>query len=219
MSRVWAHSRCTGTELLTVLALGDWADDDGWCWPSLPKLAKKTRVTVSQLCKILTAIEQRTGEVYRERSSGGQNRRTRYRVSIDENSVTDNSVAGNSVADNSVIHASQTVSPTRGAIIHHRSVNKRESKSPVQSSAVKKSQKSRIPVEQLELTDSLRAWCDTEGISCTVAEAELPKFIDWHLANGKTRKDPEAAFRNWLRKAPEFRREGSNGRQPGEFVG
>src|SRR5262245_23248813 len=124
MAHVWAHSWCAGTELLTVLALADWADDDGWSWPSLPKLAKKTRVTVSQLCKPLTAIEERTGEIYRERSTGGRNRRTRYRVAVTENSVVDNSVAGNSVVENSVIHAPKTVSPTRGALIHHRSVNK-----------------------------------------------------------------------------------------------
>src|SRR5262249_30605649 len=124
MARVWAHSGCAGTELLTVLALADWADDDGWCWPSLPKLAKKTRVTVSQLCKTLTAIEQRTGEIYRERSTGRRNRRTRYPVTVTENSVADNSVAGNSVVENSVIHAPKTVSPTRGAYIRHRTINK-----------------------------------------------------------------------------------------------
>ena len=115
MARVWAHSQCAGTELLTVLALADWADDDGWCWPSLHKLAGKVRVTVNQVCKILTAIEQQTGEVHRERSSGGRNKRTRYRVVVPENSVTDNSVADNSVVENSVIHAQKTVSQTREA--------------------------------------------------------------------------------------------------------
>src|SRR5262245_51424617 len=124
MAHVWAHSWCAGTELLTVLALADWADDDGWSWPSLPKLTKKTRVTVSQLCKTLTAIEERTGEIYRERSTGGRNRRTRYRVTVTENSVIDSTVTDNSVVENSVIHAPKTVSPTRGALIHHRTVSK-----------------------------------------------------------------------------------------------
>jgi hypothetical protein len=128
MARVWAHSKCSGTELVTVLALADWADDDGWCWPSLPKLAIKTRVTVSQLCKILTAIEQQTGEVYRERSTGGRNRRTRYRVVVTENSVIDNTVTDNTVVENSVIRAQKTVSQARGALIRHRSVNMRSTK-------------------------------------------------------------------------------------------
>jgi uncharacterized phage protein (TIGR02220 family) len=112
--------------LVTVLALADWADDDGWCWPSLTKLAQKARVTVSHVCKILSAIEQGTGEVHRERSTGGKNHRTRYRVTVTENSVTDNSVVGNSVAGNSVTQAYQTVSPVTHAIIRHRTVNKRE---------------------------------------------------------------------------------------------
>src|SRR4030095_1206178 len=126
MARVWAHSKCSGTELVTVLALADWADDEGWSWPSLPKLAQKVRLGVRQLCKVLNDIEQHTGEIQRERSSGGRNKRTRYRVTITENSVTDNSVVGNSVVENSVIQAQKTVSQTTGALIRHRSVNKKE---------------------------------------------------------------------------------------------
>jgi hypothetical protein len=128
MSRVWAYSKCAGTELVTVLALADWADDDGWCWPSLSKLAKKCRVTVSQLCKILAAIEQQRGEVSRERSTGGRNHRTRYRVTVTENSVNGNSVTDNSVVENSVIQAYQTVSPVTHALIRHRNVSKRARK-------------------------------------------------------------------------------------------
>ena len=32
-----------GGALLTLIALADWADDDGVCWPSVPKLAAKAR--------------------------------------------------------------------------------------------------------------------------------------------------------------------------------
>jgi DNA-binding MarR family transcriptional regulator len=126
MSRVWAYSRCTGTDLVTVLALADWADDDGWSWPSLPQLARKSRVTIGQICKILTAIEQ-AGELHRERSSGGRRRRTRYRVTLSENSLVENTVTGNSVAENTLIQASKTLSPVRGALNRHRTVNKNNS--------------------------------------------------------------------------------------------
>ena len=134
MTRVWAYSQCTGTNLVTMLALADWADDDGLCWPSLPQLAKKSRVTIGQVCKVLTVLES-LGELHRERSSGGRNKRTRYRVSVTENTLTGNSVADNSVVENSVIQASKTLSPVRGALNRHRTVNNSARTKPARSSA------------------------------------------------------------------------------------
>jgi hypothetical protein len=45
MSQVWKHSMLKdGRELLTLLALADWADDNGGCYPSYDTIAKKVRV-------------------------------------------------------------------------------------------------------------------------------------------------------------------------------
>ncbi len=45
MSQVWKHSSLKdGRELLTLLALADWADDNGGCFPSYDTIAKKVRV-------------------------------------------------------------------------------------------------------------------------------------------------------------------------------
>ena len=48
--------------------------------------------------------------------------------------------------------------------------------------------------------------------------AELPKFVDYNLSSGRRLKDNEAGFRNWLRKAVEYRQPK---REPkiGKFVG
>jgi hypothetical protein len=43
MSQVWDHAPFEGAALLLLLALADAANDDGWCWPSLETLQKKTR--------------------------------------------------------------------------------------------------------------------------------------------------------------------------------
>jgi Helix-turn-helix domain len=43
MSRVWDESPFDQTTLLIQLCLADHADDDGRCWPSIPRLAKKAR--------------------------------------------------------------------------------------------------------------------------------------------------------------------------------
>lgn len=44
MGIVWEHSKAEGKLLLIALALADWADDEGYCWPSFRQIAKKSRV-------------------------------------------------------------------------------------------------------------------------------------------------------------------------------
>lgn len=45
MARVWATSSHTGTELLMLLAIADFSDDDGRAYPAVGTLAKKCRMT------------------------------------------------------------------------------------------------------------------------------------------------------------------------------
>lgn len=44
MSRVWDHSKQSGTPLLLLLAIADFANDDGMAWPAIETLAKKIRM-------------------------------------------------------------------------------------------------------------------------------------------------------------------------------
>ncbi len=41
LARVWDGYPGGGSELLTLLALADWSDDDGHCFPSIQKIAEK----------------------------------------------------------------------------------------------------------------------------------------------------------------------------------
>lgn len=45
MSRVWDDSKQNGNRLLLLLAMADYADDNGYCWPSIDTLAQKTRMS------------------------------------------------------------------------------------------------------------------------------------------------------------------------------
>lgn len=45
MARVWDQSQHSGSELLMLLALADFADDDGNSYPAVPTLAAKCRMT------------------------------------------------------------------------------------------------------------------------------------------------------------------------------
>jgi hypothetical protein len=84
MSKVWQCSSATGGSLLALLAIADFANDAGVAWPSLGILAAKARLSVRQLCAVLDDLEG-SGELKRERSTGGRNQRSRYIVTVSEN--------------------------------------------------------------------------------------------------------------------------------------
>lgn len=43
MTHVWDNAPFKGATLMTLLALADSANDEGWCWPSMKTLTEKTR--------------------------------------------------------------------------------------------------------------------------------------------------------------------------------
>lgn len=45
-SLIWEYAPYRGNTLLAFLALGDWSDDEGYCWPKMKSLAKKSRQSV-----------------------------------------------------------------------------------------------------------------------------------------------------------------------------
>src|ERR1044071_2818882 len=78
---VFNFSRARGGDLVVLLSLADYANDDGVAFPSISKLAEKSRMSERNVCYALGKLEL-LGELTRERSSGGNNRRSRYRVNL-----------------------------------------------------------------------------------------------------------------------------------------
>lgn len=54
---VWNTSKHSGSALLTLLAIADYAGDDGRAWPSIDTLCKKTRLSERQTIRILKKLE------------------------------------------------------------------------------------------------------------------------------------------------------------------
>jgi hypothetical protein len=50
---VWTNAPYSGAKLLVLLALADWANDDGWCYPSQSTIAAKARVDRRRVKRIL----------------------------------------------------------------------------------------------------------------------------------------------------------------------
>lgn len=57
MTRIWKVAPYGGGTLLVLLALADYADDYGICWPAQPDVAAKARLTDRQLRSVLRQLE------------------------------------------------------------------------------------------------------------------------------------------------------------------
>lgn len=81
MSVVWQDAKeYKEGPLLVLLALADWANDEGWCWPSVPAIASKARLTERQVYNVLRDL-QRDGVIVRK-GGGGRGKATRYQVIV-----------------------------------------------------------------------------------------------------------------------------------------
>lgn len=77
-SRVWAASKRVGTELLMLLAIADFADDEGNAFPSVATLAKKCRTTPRHANRLLAELRN-SGEL-EIRLNAGEHGQNRYRI-------------------------------------------------------------------------------------------------------------------------------------------
>lgn len=89
MAAVWDHSRASGTPLIVLLCLADWANDDGECWPSVSSIARKARLKDERHVKriIHETLEKELGEVVVIPGGGvasakGGLRSNRYRITV-----------------------------------------------------------------------------------------------------------------------------------------
>jgi hypothetical protein len=89
MTDVWDYSRASGTPLLVLLKLADWADDAGECYPSIATIAVKCRLKDARHVRriIHEELERKLGEVEVLEGKGkssrmGGKRSNRYRITV-----------------------------------------------------------------------------------------------------------------------------------------
>jgi hypothetical protein len=72
---VWQRAPYRGEVLLVLLALADWSDDEGYCWPKVMKLALKSRTGRSTAQRALAKLEEDGMIEILTRSRGGIGRK------------------------------------------------------------------------------------------------------------------------------------------------
>ena len=79
MSLVWDCKKFDGSKLNLLLALADFANDDGYCWPSIPVIADKIRKTERQTTRLLQQLES-AGFISVIESGNGRGVKSIYRL-------------------------------------------------------------------------------------------------------------------------------------------
>lgn len=78
-SRVWQNKDLKGGKLLIMLALADHADAAGECWPGMPLLIEKTRLTDRQIRRVLNLLEK-SGQIVIEERAIGRSKKPHYKL-------------------------------------------------------------------------------------------------------------------------------------------
>lgn len=83
LSVVWQGFPLGGSELLAMLALADWSDDTGRCWPSMASIAKKTRLSRSQAQRVVhRLINDRFVAVTGNAAGGAPGSTRQYQINV-----------------------------------------------------------------------------------------------------------------------------------------
>lgn len=107
-TRVWQHSKQDESNLVALLALADWADEDGISWYDIEKIAARVRKSIRQTQRIIKALED-SGELYRQVGRGRGNTST-YAVLCGLNEAQINDILSRRFGKNT--QTQEKVSPT-----------------------------------------------------------------------------------------------------------
>lgn len=58
MTAVWDREDLSSTQKLVLLSLADWANDDGLCWPSIERIAKKSSLKKRAVQLAIRSLEE-----------------------------------------------------------------------------------------------------------------------------------------------------------------
>jgi hypothetical protein len=215
MARVWDASTHSGTELLMLLAIADFADDAGNAYPAVGTLAEKCRMSSRNANFILTALRQ-SGEL-EVRANEGPKGTNRYKVLVGMKAASplplkptspqplkrasppDPEAHFTPEVDFTLKPTSSTpeagfpkpLKPTSDEpSLNHHEPSKKES-------TAKRKRKTQIS-EDWQLNDKLMAWTLAEKPGIDVVKV-LANFRDHYIAKDELRADWEASWRTWVR--------------------
>lgn len=199
LSRVWEQSKHRGSELLMLLAIADFADDNGYAFPSVATLAKKCRTSPRNANLILRQLRE-SGELT-VRFNDGPKGVNRYQIQAPRLEETFTPDESNTLNRSSLPTEDRFPLPPNAAS-DKPSVNHQEP-----SDRVARLEKgTRLP-PNWRLPSEYGQWAVHElGWSVPRVREVADRFADyWHAASGPSalKADWLAAWRLWCRREKE----------------
>lgn len=208
MSHVWENGPDDRGELLVLLALADFADDKGRCWPSVTTLAKRARMTTRSVQRIIRKMQ---GDGKLSISIGtGRSGCNEYILTPDTGVTPDTKsplTPASLPPDACVIPPLTPASPEPSLNHHEPSVE------PLLVSPNKKPKRPKRKPE-VELPEG---WVPNDkniqdaqdrGFTQKEIEHEADNFRNYHSSKQSLYRDWDAAWRTWLGNAIKFGRRG-----------
>lgn len=195
---------------LTLVSLGEWANDDGVCWPSHDTIAKRVGVGRRQVIRIIDQLET-MGVIERIERKQYSNK---YRIRCD--------IAMSHLNQPSDVTPIAHVTPVSDVTLGTPDVTSRASRCDIamsheplrttkEPSGRARAKNATAVPDSFVVTTELYEWAIASlGLQRGVVDQETDKFLDYHRAKGSTMKDWVAAWRNWMRNSLTFTR--SNGK-------
>jgi hypothetical protein len=218
MNLVWRHSKHAGTGRLLLLALADYADDDGNnIYPSIATLAKKCCMSARNVNHTLVTL-QASGELVIKKNDGPRGT-NRYLLCLpcaplkDASPLTQPSAPEASNTPEALVTLKPASStPEAGVLKPLKQPSPEPSLNHQEPPEGRRQRGARNCPKNFGVTADLARWAQTEGF-CGDLQAETSAFRDHTFKNPIT--DWPGAWRNWIRRAIKFTPQRSPQLQPG----
>lgn len=182
MNLAW-QAGITSTQKLVLIALADWCNDAGICWPSISTLARKTSLSERGLRKVLRNLEE-AGLLETEIKPGKGNL---YQLKLDPG--TECRGGGNEVPDTPERDSSNTFIDTPKT----------------QLPTAKQSKRTLLPSDWTVAEGEINwALFKFPSLNRSDLENETDRFRDYWAAEGKLKADWQATWRNWIRRSVQY---------------
>lgn len=193
----------SGSELSAMLALANYCDETGRCFPAINTIAEKIRLSRSQTQRVIHGLTKNGWVAVLANQQGGYYRNAScvYQLNL-------NALMGHPGSPRLGTHAEQAPHPcvATGSADATLSVNESSENHKQKKDGRAKSTPLSSTPDQFDLTDEMVRWATTIGIAANQVGQQTEKFLDYHRCKGGHFKDWNAAWRNWMRNSIEFER-------------
>lgn len=80
MTAVWELAPYSENKLIVLLALADWSNDNGYCWPSMQALADKARIDIRSARRIIRSLQN--DDLLSVVEGGGRAKQNHYQINL-----------------------------------------------------------------------------------------------------------------------------------------